>query len=124
MCVAIFCGLVANIAFNALLLPSLGLLGAALATSIGSALSLSIVMVLNVKLGLRKSFGVLWVLLFPLVLPFGATASAIGIVLLIWICIKTTWVFSASELQQIDDILSNLLRKVMPEKLVVQMGIG
>ncbi len=123
MCVSLFIGLVANIAFNALLLPSLGLLGAALATSIGSALNLAIVMVFNVKLGLRMSPGVIWVFLFPLVLPFGATVSAIAIILLIWIAIKTTWVFSKNELEQIDDILSSLMTKVLPGKLVHRMGI-
>ena len=115
-------GLLANIVLNALLLPALGLMGAALATAISCAVNLLTVNIMSIRHGYRISRGVLWVFAFPLLLTAGASVSAIGMVVLLFICVRTNWCLSRNEQDQMEDILQGLADKVVPARLRAAIG--
>jgi O-antigen/teichoic acid export membrane protein len=116
MCVSLLSGLVTNIALNALLLPRLGLLGAALATATGCAVNLTVVLFCSVRHGLRLHRGVYWVLAFPLVLSLGPTPSAITLIGLLWLTNSTTWVFTGPEREQLEEIVTPIFARILPKR--------
>ena len=116
MCVSLVASLMANIVFNALLLPIWGLTGAAIATAIGTVLNLAIVLIFSVQLKLQLNRGVLMVLLFPLLLPFGPIISMVGLAVLLLAALKTEWLLTSNERNQFDEVLRGYLAKFLPER--------
>lgn len=119
MCTSLLAGLITNVALNALLLPHFGLHGAALATATGCLVNLSLVLFFSVQLGLQLNRGTFFVLLFPLVFGLGATATAITLIALLYICCRTTWFLTAEEREQLEAILFERLQKVIPQRFLL-----
>ena len=120
MCVAMACGLVANVVLNAILLPRLGLAGAAVATATGCALNVVLGLYFATRHGFRLHRGSLWVLLFPFSVGFGPTVAAIALILLLWVACCTTWFLSAAEREQLDVILRGFAAKALPSRFSIE----
>lgn len=119
MCISLVAGLITNVTLNALLLPLLGLHGAALATAIGCLVNLTAVLFFSIQLGLRLNKGTFFVLLYPLVFGFGATVTAIALILLLYIGCRTTWFLTSDERAQLEEILFERLQKVIPQRFLL-----
>ncbi len=105
-------GLVANVLFNMLLIPSYGLWGAVVATSIGNLVGLVLLFLANLRFGCRPDFGCWMAVLVPGLLLLSAEYAAIGLVLFVVFSAKGTWVFSMAEKQEISELLySHLVAK-------------
>jgi O-antigen/teichoic acid export membrane protein len=96
---ALSLGLVSNIGLNWLLLPSLGLEGAVLATTVANALTLGLTVYLSHVIGMRYTAGTLLLLLLPSALAFGAMAGLAAIVAIVLLVARTHWLISAAEKQ-------------------------
>lgn len=113
LCVPILIvGLTVNISLNYLLLPIWGLLGVAMATAGGNAMALTIVMLVNRRLGMKIERATCVVMLLPLVLALGIVAS-----LFVWSAamitlLRTTWILSADEKQQLTQVVEQYWEKV------------
>jgi O-antigen/teichoic acid export membrane protein len=71
-------GLAVNIGLNLCLLPRLGLQGVVIATAAGNLASLLLILLFNLRSGLRVDVGLAMVVLLPLMIHFGpATAAAV-----------------------------------------------
>ena len=121
MCFSLLAALIINILLNAILLPRFGLTGAALATTISSVLNLTIILTIAIRLGFQWSRGVLWVFLFPLVLPAGPLATSGAFALLCLLACRSNAFFSETEKQQLDEVIRGLLGRVLPEKWVLRI---
>ncbi len=112
MCCSLILGLTVNIVLNAVLLPRIGLLGAAIATAAGCGINCATVHFFSVRNGYRMCAGTLWVLSFPFALPLGAATTAAALLVLIGVTAFTTWLFTTEEKHQIEDVVRGLLQKV------------
>jgi O-antigen/teichoic acid export membrane protein len=116
--VSLSLGLVINIVLNALLLPSLGILGAALASAIGTAANLLIVFWFSKRFGLALDSRVFIFIALPLTLCLGPGVAAISLTCVLIMSVRTGLVFTLDERRQIDVILAGLaarMRPVMPK---------
>lgn len=120
MCLSLVCGLATNIGLNALLLPIVGLLGAALATAAGCALNLAIVLVFSVRLGLRLDLRVLWVLAFPLLLGLGVWTATTALVGLLLLTSATNWFLTKAEHEEIEQTVGPIFAKLVPQRFLRQ----
>lgn len=116
ICVATGIGLLVNIALNALLLPRFGLVGAGLATAAGCFINISLNLALATRFGFRMHRGVYWVLLFPIACGFGSAVAVISLAVLLFVANKTIWFLSAEERGDLEQILGNLVAKVLPAR--------
>ena len=113
-CVSIVAGLVTNIVLNAILLPRLGLLGAAVATASGSALNLLLVYGFSRQLGMAFDRRVLILTASPLTLCLGPFLAAMMLILLLWLSVRSEVVFSAVERSQVEETFAELVSKISP----------
>jgi O-antigen/teichoic acid export membrane protein/peptidoglycan/xylan/chitin deacetylase (PgdA/CDA1 family) len=98
---AFLVGLVLNVGLNLLLLPRLGLTGAALATAAANLVVLAMILGLSCRLGFRLDAGVCTILAIPLVFWLGSWVTLIvlaAIGLEAWL---TDRIFSGDEKQQL-----------------------
>lgn len=82
--VALFVGLVANIALNGLLLPQLGLLGVVLATATANLVTLLLILAINRHFGFNTDCGTRVILAVPTVIwlgPWVTSVVLVGVVL-------------------------------------------
>jgi polysaccharide transporter, PST family len=100
-------GLVANIWFNMLLIPSFGLWGAVAATSIGNLLGLVLLFLANQRFRCRPDFGCWMAVLLPVLLLLPAMFAAVGFVLFSIFSAMGTWVFSKAEKQEISELFQS-----------------
>ena len=120
MCVSLGIGLLANIALNALLLPILGLAGAAIATSLGCGINLGIALFFCRELNLKLHSGVFCVILFPCVFGLGTVAAEIALVGLLYVASCTTWFFSSEEREELEATLQGIREKLLPSQAVAE----
>lgn len=118
MCVSLGIGLFANIVLNALLLPVLGLAGAAIATSLGCGINLGIALFFCHKLDLKIHTGVFCVILFPCVFGMGTVASEIAMIGLLYVACCTTWFFSIEERKELETTVQGIREKLMPSPTI------
>lgn len=116
MCGSLVVALVTNVVLNAVLLPWLGLKGAALATAISSALNLSIILLMGVRLGFALDRGLWWVILFPAVLPLGIYGAMPAIFTLAFVTLRTEWFVSTAERESLDETLHDVLDRILPNR--------
>ncbi len=90
-------GLLSNVLLNILLMPSLGLLGAVVATGVATLLGYLTQLWVNHKLDMRIDFGTILIGFSPLLLTNGPVTAAIGVGLLISLSISTNLVFTMAE---------------------------
>lgn len=108
---AILVGLVVNIVMNMLLIPSLGLDGAVLATTIGNAVNVLIIYGFNHRFGCGSDRGVWICTATPLVLLLSPLTAAALTLVSIMVALRTSLFFSESEKQAIGESLENFTAK-------------
>lgn len=110
---SIFVGLAANIGLNMLLIPKMGLTGAVVATTLGNAVNLAMIIGFNHTFGCRANSGIYLCALTPLVLlatnPWLSVVAILSIALLTW---KTNWFFTESEKAALNETIGSRLAKL------------
>ena len=106
--------LTCNVVLNLLLLPVLGLHGAALATALANGVLLSVMLGLCRRAGMSVDFGTVLVCLCPLLLLLGAWPAALAVALVAWLALWGTWFFCEEEKQQLLALLVSLTRRGRP----------
>ena len=96
--VAMFLGLVANVALNYLLLPVLGLQGAVIATSIANVGALIYGIYWSNRRGMAVHRSTIATLLLPLCLAFGGFVAAIVLVAFVIVGLKQQWIVDTDEI--------------------------
>jgi len=76
-------GLVVNTLLNLVLIPSMGLLGAVVATTIATGLALAVLYWINHSAGMRLQLGMVWLSLAPAALCGGAWYGAAALIMLV-----------------------------------------
>jgi polysaccharide transporter, PST family len=104
--VALLVGLLLNIPLNLVLLPRLGLQGAALSSAIVNAVSLALVCRFNRRLGFRLDGGARLVLMLPVLLCCGPSLAAIVMVLVAAYAIWGNRLLSHDEKRQLAEGLN------------------
>ncbi len=99
--VSLIAGLALNILTNTLLLPILGITGAAVSASLSTITLLFLVYALAFRRGLNISLGTWLITIIPLVLYFGPWATLALIAALLLLSTTTNTVFDASEKEQL-----------------------
>lgn len=99
--VALFVGLVANIALNSLLLPRLGLLGAVLATAAANLLTLLLILTINRRLGFHVDGGTWVILAVPAVIWLGPWATSLVLVGVLLEALAADRILTAEEKRQL-----------------------
>jgi len=115
---ALFAGLIANVLMNLALLPTLGLLGAVLATVVGKAVVLGLVFWYSRMLGMKVHTGTLLLAILPLALAGGAVFATVALVLILGLALTTDLVFRGKEKQTLLTILEQVTWRVR------QFGVG
>lgn len=90
-------GLATNIALNFILLPSMGLQGAVLATAISTALALALVLLISQRHGMRVDPGTWLTAAAPMVAGFGTSVAIVGVLALAAAALATGWILTSSE---------------------------
>lgn len=109
---AVGIGLAANILLNILLIPSMGLSGAVLATTFGNLLTICLILTLNHFCGCRTDVGIWLVSFIPLVLllsPWIAILTVAGAGML---GCFTPWIFSDDEKTEILSLRNSCQAKI------------
>lgn len=113
---ALFVGLVVNIFFNLWLIPSYGLWGAVVATTIGNFVALVLIMACNWKFGAAPDWGCWGVIAVPgLLLMPSFQAAAVYVLLLVWIGLSDK-VFSSEEKREIKEFVQTFVKKSTRQK--------
>jgi O-antigen/teichoic acid export membrane protein len=94
---ALVLGVVLNVVLNLLWLPSLGLLGAVLATSAANLLALGTILFFAHRRGLPVGAGTIACMLLPAALPLGAGWSIVILALVAALALTTPRLLSAQE---------------------------
>ncbi len=109
---SIFVGLIANIGLNMLLIPRMGLTGAVVATTLGNAINVVMIISFNHWFGCRANSGIWLCALTPLVLLASPWLSIVAIVLVAILTWKTDWFFTASEKVALQNTCGSKLTKI------------
>lgn len=109
---AIFTGLAVNIVLNMALIPSMGLKGAVLATTLGNLTNLLLIFSLNHYFGCKTDAGIWVCVATPMLLivpPLMGIVCMIGLVCIAW---ESDWFFSSEEKSEIRTALESAVEKV------------
>jgi polysaccharide transporter, PST family len=112
--VPLLIGLLANIAFNLLLLPLWGLYGAVLATAASTCLCLLVLLLLNRLNGQQLDAGCWIAAAVPASLGAGYWAAGAVATALLAVSFTTNWVLSPRERQQLQAMYEGAVAKLMP----------
>jgi polysaccharide transporter, PST family len=96
---ALAVGLAINVGLNLLLLPVLGLLGAALAATAANAVALLLILGFARLLGLPRDRGLLALLAAAPILCLGPMFAAAALLAFAWAALRTNWLFTPYEKQ-------------------------
>ena len=99
--VATGAGLLVNIGLNMALIPVWGLPGAVLATAGGNLVIVLTLFALNRRWGCETDAGIWLAPAIPLLLLAGVWLALLGLLLLTFACVRTNWVFSQQEKQDL-----------------------
>ncbi len=109
---AFLVGLVVNLGLNMLLLPRLGLVGAIMATAIGNAVALALIILFSRRSGFALDTSVIVCLALPALLiagPWPATGVLTVLLLAQWRC---ALLFDSAEREEILQVVYQLLSRV------------
>ncbi len=109
---AIAAGLVINVILNVLLIPSMGISGAVLATTCGNAVAISLILIMNHAWGCKTDVGIWLIAGTPLCLLLPWWGSCIILTTIGSLGYFTNWVFNAQEKVQIVDLFHNIQSKL------------
>lgn len=104
-------GLIVNLVLNWLLIPSMGVNGAVIATATSNALLLAMIYWFNGRHGCRIGPGVIYCSSFPLVLLLPVMFSIPLTLIMVFVGWKTTVVFSDGEKTEIGEMAGKALQK-------------
>ncbi len=105
-------GLVLNLVLNALLLPPLGLLGAIIATAIGNAVALALMLWFSRMLGLEVGRSVVLCCCLPATLVMSPWLTVAALIVLAYFAASRTWLFDAGEKQLLSDVVSHFRQRL------------
>ncbi len=108
---ALLVGVLGNIGLNLVLVPTLGLQGAVIATAAANAITLSLLYVLCRRRKMRLTVGTLLVTLLPLVLLLGAWQAAVLALAVAVVAATGSWLFDAREKELIGGMLARFGEK-------------
>jgi O-antigen/teichoic acid export membrane protein/peptidoglycan/xylan/chitin deacetylase (PgdA/CDA1 family) len=95
--VALLIGLLVNVSLDLVLLPRVGLHGAVMATTAANFTALTLLYLLNGRLGMRIARGT-WILAaVPMLLWLGPTVATLGLVVVLAVSLFTEWLFTGEE---------------------------
>lgn len=109
--VAIAIGLCINIGLNIALIPTMGLMGAVLATSCGNVGIVLLIFGLNHYFGCRTHLGIWLAALVPCLLLFGTLPACIATVFLMLACVTTELIFSNEEKREVIEFVRSVLKR-------------
>ena len=99
--VALLVGLLVNVSLDLVLLPRVGLHGAVIATTAANFAALTLLYLLNSRLGMRIARGT-WILAaVPMLLWLGPTVASLGLLVVTAVSLCTDWLFSDEERQHL-----------------------
>jgi peptidoglycan biosynthesis protein MviN/MurJ (putative lipid II flippase) len=104
-------GLVLNVALDLVLLPSLGLHGAVMATTAANFVALTLVYVFSWRFGMRIDAGTWLLSAAPTLLWLGPWAAAVALVVLLIVAGRTRLLFSPDEKRQAAETARGFLHK-------------
>ena len=108
---AVGTGLVTNILLNVLLIPSFGLWGAVMATTIGNLLAIVLILALNHVSGCKTDVGMWLIAAIPLVLLLTPWIASVVLILVCVLGFQTSWIFNEQEKIQLDSTWQNYRAK-------------
>jgi len=108
---ALFVGVLGNIGLNLVLVPTLGLQGAVIATAAANAITLSLLYVLCWRRNMRLTTGTLLVTLLPLVLLLGAWQAAVLALAVAVVATTGSWLFDTREKELIGGLFSRFANR-------------
>ncbi len=109
---ALAAGLVANIICNALLLPWLGLMGAVVATAVANLVSLTLILLLNYRSGMKLDAGIWVAVAIPASLAFGALPGLAFAVATLLFALNHRWLMSRGERREIASVIEMTWQKL------------
>ena len=106
--------LAANLGLNLWLAPRYGLPGVAVGTAAANLLVLLAVYFFASRHGFRPDLGTWAVTLLPLALLAGPWAALAAVLLAVFAAVRTTWLFSAADQDELRDAFLHYARKIWP----------
>ena len=97
---------------NMLLLPRFGLLGAIVATAIGNAVSLGLILYFSKRLGLAVDRGVVLCCCLPVTLAVSPSLALAALVSLAFLATSRSWLFDAEEKKLLRETAEHYLSRL------------
>lgn len=113
---SVLAGLLLNLLLNWLLIPSMGVSGAVLATTISNAFLVSVIYLFNHWFGCKTDFGIWFCALVPLVLLLPVAAAVFASLFVAFAGWKTGVIFRDEEKREVTESIAKLIQKVMPQQ--------
>lgn len=107
-------GLFANVALNAMLLPTFGLTGAVLATALANAIAVSLAMLLSARHGMEVQRSTLVLVAVPLLLGLGWAIALVALLVLLWQAYASERLFDSNEKESLKAGLGELTKRFRP----------
>jgi PST family polysaccharide transporter len=117
-------GLAANIAFNALLFPWLGLSGAVMATAIANATALTLVLVFSHRAGFPVDLPIAICCAAPVVLMLGPWVAASSLIALAYLVFERHLLFTADERHEMQVVVDQYLHKLTRWRVARQTNLS
>lgn len=112
-------GLAVNVAINLALVPTFGLHGAVLGTTVANAAALTLISALARPLGLRLHSGAIVLMAAPLLLPLGPWIAGGALVIVAVAAGSGSWILEPKEKQELTQVASayvDRLRRLVPKR--------
>ncbi len=107
-----FVGLCLNVLLNVLLLPRFGLLGAIMATAIGNAAALGLILYFSKLLGMVVDRNVVLCCCLPVTLVISSWLTLAGLIALAFFAATRSWLFDADEKELIRETASHYMSRL------------
>lgn len=107
-------GLIVNIVMNMILIPTIGLQGAVIATAIGNATLAILMTTLNQRFGCKADIGIWMCLALPMLLLLSKPLAILMLLIVGVICIATNLIFSAHEKSELIRVAEYKFGKFLP----------
>jgi len=109
--IGLACAVPVNVVLNLALIPRMGIVGAGLATMASYVLMWSIVVGICKRFGMPVGRRLVVISLLPFVLFLPKIGAVAAVVLVVCLCIRTTWIISDGERHKVFAELSGFLRR-------------
>lgn len=107
-------GLGGNVVLNYLLLPTMGLEGAVMATALATMAAMLAQLIVNWRLDMRLDKGSLLIVLLPFGLSQGTSVAVASGAVIAFICVFTPWIFSSEERHNIVRVARDRVGRWIP----------